>query len=56
MNRTATLGKGAAGTHQEIRTMNPWRSRALALVFALLAPAAAYAQNAIQSITSTQDG
>jgi type IV pilus assembly protein PilQ len=54
MNRTTTLGKGAAGTHQEIRTMNPWRSRALALVFALLAPAAAYAQNAIQSITSTQ--
>jgi len=36
------------------RTVSPWRTRLLALVLAGLAPVAAFAQNAIQSINSSQ--
>jgi type IV pilus assembly protein PilQ len=46
--------KGATSPHQENQFMSKWRSRALALAFALFAPVAALAQNAIQAITSTQ--
>ena len=43
---------------QETRTMFPWRAAVAALTAAgaLWAPAAAWAQNAIQSITSSQQG
>ncbi len=42
--------------NQENRIMSMWRVRALALVLSLGAPLAALAQNAIQSINSTQQG
>ena len=40
--------------NQENRIMSMWRVRALALVLSIGAPLASWAQNAIQSITSTQ--
>lgn len=42
--------------NQENRIMSMWRVRALALVLGLGAPLAGWAQNAIQSINSTQQG
>ncbi len=42
--------------NQENRIMSMWRVRALALVLGLSAPLASWAQNAIQSINSTQQG
>lgn len=43
-------------SNQENRIMSMWRVRALALVLGLGAPLAGWAQNAIQSINSTQQG
>jgi len=43
-------------SNQENRMMSKWRMRALALVMWVGAPVAALAQNAIQSINSTQQG
>ncbi len=42
--------------NQENRIMSMWRVRALALVLGIGAPLAGWAQNAIQSINSTQQG
>ena len=42
--------------NQENRIMSMWRVRALALVLSIGAPLASWAQNAIQSINSTQQG
>ena len=42
--------------NQENRIMSMWRVRALALVLSFGAPLASWAQNAIQSINSTQQG
>ena len=42
--------------NQENRIMSMWRVRALALVLGIGAPLASWAQNAIQSINSTQQG
>ncbi|TXC66596.1 type IV pilus secretin PilQ [Piscinibacter aquaticus] len=42
--------------NQENRIMSMWRVRALALVLGFSAPLAGWAQNAIQSINSTQQG
>lgn len=42
--------------NQENRIMSMWRVRALALVLGFSAPLASWAQNAIQSINSTQQG
>lgn len=42
--------------NQENRIMSMWRVRALALVLGFGAPLASWAQNAIQSINSTQQG
>ena len=39
---------------QEIQMMSKWRARALAFALCVGAPAVALAQNAIQSINSTQ--
>jgi type IV pilus assembly protein PilQ len=41
-------------SNQEIQMMSKWRSRALALVLCVGLPLAAHAQNAIQSINSSQ--
>jgi type IV pilus assembly protein PilQ len=41
-------------SNQEIQMMSKWRSRAVALVFCVVLPLAASAQNAIQSIDSAQ--
>jgi len=43
-------------SNQENRIMSMWRVRALALVLGIGAPLAGWAQNAIQSINSTQQG
>ena len=43
-------------SNQENRMMSMWRVRALALVLSIGAPLASWAQNAIQSINSTQQG
>jgi type IV pilus assembly protein PilQ len=43
-------------SNQENRIMSMWRGRALALVLGVCAPMAGWAQNAIQSINSTQQG
>ncbi len=43
-------------SNQENRIMSMWRVRALALVLGFGAPLAGWAQNAIQSINSTQQG
>jgi type IV pilus assembly protein PilQ len=43
-------------SNQENRIMSMWRVRALALVLGIGAPLASWAQNAIQSINSTQQG
>ena len=44
----------AKSTNQEIQMISKWRSRALAFAVFLGASASAMAQNAIQSIDSTQ--
>src|SRR5574337_430762 len=50
----APAGEGAMKTAQENRTMHKWRIAVAGLILAIGLPAVAFAQNVIESITTTQ--
>src|SRR5512139_3841065 len=52
----AAAGEGAMNQQRENLNMLKWRLRAAALLVALAAPLAGWAQNTIQAITSSQQG